>query len=682
MRVICRAVCIASIVLLSLPLFAHLTLQPGWSKAWVKGADASAAATAAGSTIIWYYPQQAEWLVYTPSLARLSQEAAARGAIVRDAQDESRGSQSVSINLRDFINQDAPAEPGDITYAPGTRGLYVLQFAGRMSDEWHARMESLGIVNLSGRTDPMPTVFATPEMIANLDANVWLQAYVILQPRWKFEDGFDPLLYSYGRIDIPEGIPGREAALARYSRLAVAGDANGGCIRNADLLVIARDPIVQSIQRESSLVEIYGTLPAQAPSGAILTITKEGSIGEVLFGALSARIVSQDDSTVRVEVPEGLQSGPVEIQAYGRGGWTQVLPADGARGFRVAKAAGETTFARGDLVIVPHQGNEVLASGVYWFSPEGDRRKRADLEGETLFFGTSGFLHVPARSGNPVRFDAAMDDAGLGADHLKGSDAVVLDADGTTYAVKDGIVFRFTPYGASRGPLPLRAVAIDLDADHCTLAYSNAAETGLYDVCRNEPLGKVIDSGSFRIRFLPDGTLLIARRGELLRVTRRGVLLASNAASIEAMALDPDATLVWLTDGRELRKYDLATNTIGDVLWRPLPHGYLIAGMATYGEWFAARGHAAYADPIVIDRIDGVGAAGTTVTVTGGGWLGNAKVTIGGLAVSGAQITAGAITFTMPAGTLQSHDLVVTNPNGQRGTAAFASSSRRRTSRG
>ncbi|HEX6159817.1 MAG TPA: IPT/TIG domain-containing protein, partial [Thermoanaerobaculia bacterium] len=568
---------------------------------------------------------------------------------------------------------DVPAEDDFREYSAKV-GLYILQFAGNWDPAMAAELTALGVTVVAPvTTNNAAIVHATLTNVRKTDALPWLAWRDLLHPRFKgTRRHVDPERYYSATFTVPASAPDANRIAQQLALPAHAGTSSVFNVLGADVTTLFQHPLVSSVMLADSEVEIYGVLPPQGPPGSeiILNTSYTANITEVRFGGVPATFTRVDHDRIRATVPQ-LPNGPVEILVFGANGWRQVLPSRESFGFRVAETLGHSTFARGDLVTVTREAGSLLL--VNWYTPQGELRRARGNEGGNgqLFFGMQGFLESTSAD-VPWRYDAFLNRIGDGPSMLTAASAVTLAKNGTAFLVVGSELRRHAANGnlEAKGSLPL-VRSIDLGADQCTLVVAGADALNLFDGCRMQPLATLRSGGWSSARFLPDGTILAGSdEGLLLRLTTGGgVLHTESAGSGIRIALSPDASFAYVAhaahDVGRISRFDLALNELTATPLAPGP----VSSFAVYGEWTAARGDAAYDDPIVVESVQGFDQpSGTPVTITGRGWLSDAIVTIGGLPVHGASVTSTRISFLMPQGTKSSREIVIRNPNGQRGT--------------
>ncbi|HEY0142688.1 MAG TPA: IPT/TIG domain-containing protein [Thermoanaerobaculia bacterium] len=654
-------------------MFAKFGVRPGWTRAYVNSSSrpqVESIVAASGSELLWIYPTRA--LVYTPRFQTLQTKAIEAGTTATQAKDIVDTFEVNGI-LVDPAN-DVPAEDDFREYS-SKLGLYVLQFAGKYDPAMAAQLAALGVtvVTDAETSDNAVVVQASLGDVRKTDALPWLAYRDLLHPRWKGPRRtiIDERYYS-AAFDVARTAPDANRIAQQLALPSHAGGSDGFNYLGADVKALFEHPLVLSVLVEDSEVEIYGVLPAQGPPGSqiILNVSDSLDVDEVRFNGVPAQFTRIDVDRVRATVP-ALPNGPAEIVVYRNDGWRQVLPSRAGYGFHVAERLGETTFARGDLIAVTQLDQDVSGPPLLvleWFTPEGELRRTRGTEtipGQ-LFFSTQGFLNG-TRGDEPFVYDAFLERAGEGAAFLKGASSVTIARDGTFFVLAGSALRRHAANGdlQNSGSLPLTRT-IDLAADQCTLVAAGADGLQLYDGCRMQTLG-VIRVGSFTMaRFLPDGTILAGSEdGSLVRLTTGGgVLFTEQVGSGFRFAIAADGNFVWIAHDRQIDRFDLALN---ERTTTRIDVG-VVNTLTVYGEWTAARGDATYDNPIVVTEVQGFdNAPGTLVTITGRGWLPGAQVTIGGVAVPNANVESGRITFAMPNGAKSSREIVIRNPNGQRG---------------
>jgi hypothetical protein len=660
------------------PAFAKFSVRPGWVKSYVNSSNPAALAqlvAAADSELLYIYTTETRAVVYTPSLSTLSAKAALMGMRAIAANDISDLATvgGITFNPREVVPQ-----PDDFrSYRTNDPGLYVLQFAVNPDPAFITQLASLGITVVAQGAPNTAVVMATPVQIVNADPLPWVAYRDFLQPWMKGDRLVDPERYYSALVTVAPGAPNADRIARDASLPAFATSPSGNCYLGADLAPIFTHPLILRVDVGPSLVDISGVLPGQAPVGSQIYVNSLRSfeIDELRFNGIRAAFSRPDHLRLLVTVPGGLAAGPVDILALRGDGWRQVLPARADYGFHVAEAYGRTLFSTGDVLTVSDTPIQILPPGplyaLQWWTPLGELRRERDETplGPLLFFGAQGFLNATS-FGTPLRYDARLDGAGEGPSILKDVTAMTMARDGTSFLVVGNELRRHAPGGTLQDKTTLLGVrSVDLDTDQCTLLVGALDGLSLFDGCRMAPLVTLRTGEWIAARFLPDGTLLASNTGDssVYRLSRAGAVLAKTAMPANTtIALSPDGFLAWLASADHVYRYDVVTNQRSegfDAGERDLRN------IAVYGGWSAGRGAATYDDPIVIESVRAFDVRpGDEVTITGRGFIAGAQVTIGGLAVTSPNIGETRITFTMPAGIKTSRELVIVNPNGERGS--------------
>jgi outer membrane protein assembly factor BamB len=106
--------------------------------------------------------------------------------------------------------------------------------------------------------------------------------------------------------------------------------------------------------------------------------------------------------------------------------------------------------------------------------------------------------------------------------------------------------------------------ALDLAADQCTVVYARPFEIGRFNVCTGSPLPALASLTATDLRFLPDGSVLVAtgQGGTLLHLSPGGATLRDYGIPAQVIALDPSGTSVWIHNVNGLQKVDLVSGAI------------------------------------------------------------------------------------------------------------------------
>jgi hypothetical protein len=670
------------------PAFAKFSVRPGWVKSYVNSSNPTALAqlvAAADSELLYIYTTETRAVVYTPSLSTLSAKAAQMGMRAIAAKDIS---DLATVGPLVFDPRDVVPQPEDFrSYRSNDQGLYVLHFAVNPDQGYVPQLDALGIKVVAQGSVNTAVVMATPLQIVNADPLPWVAYRDFLQPWMKQDAAIDPERYYSALVTVAPGAPNADRIAFEASQPAFASSPDGSCYLGADLAPILANPLVLSVRVRPSLVDISGVLPGQAPVGSQIYVNSLRSfdIDELRFNGIRATFSRPDHLRLLVTVPSGLTAGPVDILALRADGWRQILPAGVDYGFHVAEAYGRTLFSTGDVLTVSETPILILPPGplyaLQWWTPQGELRRERDETplGPLLFFGAQGFLNATS-FGAPLRYDARLDAAGEGPSILKDVTAMTMARDGTSFLVAGSELRRHAPGGALQDKTTLPEVnSVDVDVDQCTLLVGALDGLSLFDGCRMAPLVTLRTGEWIAARFLPDGTLLASNTADsfVYRLSRAGAVLARTAmpGNNTTIALSPDGFLAWLASAGHVYRYDVLTNQRSegfDAGERDLRN------IAVYGGWSAGRGAATYDDPIVIESVRAFDVRpGDEVTITGRGFIAGAQVTIGGLAVASPNVGETRITFTMPAGIKTSRELVIVNPNGERGSYVARQGKRR-----
>jgi hypothetical protein len=123
--------------------------------------------------------------------------------------------------------------------------------------------------------------------------------------------------------------------------------------------------------------------------------------------------------------------------------------------------------------------------------------------------------------------------------------------------------------------------SMDLAIDQCTLLYAVAGpHVKRYDVCRSTPLPDLYDFGPGvfvrMMRSLPDGTLLVAASGRIVRLSPAGEVIKTYGENVGnpwvSLSMVPGEASFWaggsFAGGSQITKFEL---TSGAVLVGPLP---------------------------------------------------------------------------------------------------------------
>lgn len=664
----------AVVVFFAVPAFAKFGVRPGWTKAYVNSASrpqVESLVAATNSELLWIYPTKA--LVYTPRLQTLQTKAIEMGMSASQAKDipDTFEVNGVTVDPRN----DVPAEDDFREYS-SKLGLYILQFAGNWDPAMATELSALGVtVVATTASNNAAIVQASLGDVRKTDQLPWLAHRDLLHPRFKgTRRHVDPDLYYGAKFTVALTAPDANRIAQQLALPSHAGTSNNFNFQGADVRVLFEHPLVSSVTLTDSLVGIRGTLPGHGPSGSqiVLNVVDALQIDEVRFNGVRAEFTRIDFDRIRATVP-GLPHGPADIMVLRADGWRQVLPSRENYGFRVTERLGESTFARGDLLIslaADESINGPLFYRLEWFTPYSELRRTRGVAmiDRQLFFSADGFLFGTTFD-TPRRYDAHLDDAGRGADVLKNVNVVTTDRDGRAFILANGELRRHAPNGDLQEKIPYAvARTIDLSADQCTLVVAGAHGLELFDGCRMQSMGLAMVGSWTVARFLPDGTILAGRDdGTLFRVTTGGGILATTFAGNNLrFAIAPDGNFVWVAHDGQIDRFDLTTQLLTET---PLAwESTVIQTFTVYGEWTAGRGDAAYDDDIIVDEVQGFDLpAGSPVTISGRGWLPGAQVTIGGVAVTNANVGTTRITFVMPAGAKSSREVIIRNPNGQRG---------------
>ena len=667
------------------PALAKFQVRPGWVKAYVNTASAPELANlvaGANGELLWVYTTEAKAVVYAPNMTTLTSVATTMGLRVTAAKDIS---DLATVNGLVFNPREIQPEPDDIReYRSSDPGLYLLHFAVNPDPGFVSQLAGMNITVVAQAGGNTAVVMAKPVNIGAVDALPWLAYRGFLQPWMKGDHLADPRRYHSVLLSVAPGAPGRERIAHDLSLPAFATDPTGLCFLGADLAPMFAHPLVLSVRVMPSLVDVAGVLPGQAPAGSEITVNTANSlqIDQLRIGGVAATFTRLDHFRLRATVPHGLPAGPADVLALRFDGWRQVLPARVDFGFHVAPAYGRTIFTRGDVITLTELPVQILPPApllsMQWWTPQGElRRERDDAVGTLLFFGAQGFLNATS-FGTPRRYDAQLEAAGAGPELLKDALAVTLRRDGTSFVVVGNELRRFSPGGELQEKVTLAGTrSVDVDVDQCTLVLSTIEGLKLYDGCRMALLGTIRGGDWTAARFTRDGTILASSRGDeaVYRLSRSGAVVAKTLLSDASLAFSPDGSFAWLGAADRLYRFDLTTNQRSDAFQTV---DRTIRGLTVYGEWTAGRGEASYDDEIVIDSVSGFdGIPGTPVTITGRAFLAGAAVTIGGLPVPSPIVGETKITFSMPAGTKTTREVVVTNPNGERGSYVARQGKRR-----
>ena len=190
-------------------------------------------------------------------------------------------------------------------------------------------------------------------------------------------------------------------------------------------------------------------------------------------------------------------------------------------------------------------------------------------------------------SGFPTPFGDPIHDWAKSMEILPSGDMIVL---------LSGVLGRLDADGRwiESTPLPIATLfnGFDVDRDQCTIAYAALDKIGLVNICSGaEPVTLSTAGNFFDVRFLPNGNLLLASRGVVYEIDRRGMLLRSFTTSESdygLLAIDPDGMSFRTTAGNRLFRFDLIT---GNQIAQPVQlrnAAYGAVSMAIRGEWRAA----------------------------------------------------------------------------------------------
>lgn len=146
---------------------------------------------------------------------------------------------------------------------------------------------------------------------------------------------------------------------------------------------------------------------------------------------------------------------------------------------------------------------------------------------------------------------------------------ILVDATGNVYVSERqclGRILQFDPSGIMLQTFYVNADYVgawwmDLAPDGCTLHYtSDGQDIQRYNICTSTqlpnlngvPLSDHAYAGALGLRFLPDGSLLVADHYDVRRLDSRGNIIGVYYAfpddGLAAVALDPDGQTFWATD--------------------------------------------------------------------------------------------------------------------------------------
>jgi hypothetical protein len=662
---------------LALPAAAMFQLRDGWAKWYVNASDAQSQAVAADVGGEWLAGYPLRSLVYTPSASAL----AARLAELHLTGGPVDFPDTVgSIDPRIGIPATVPAEMRTLSYAPGTRGLWLMQTVGPMTDGWRAAVATAGFQPLSAGYVPYngAVYVGTPEDAARVRELPFVQYLDVWYPfqRIGVMPAYEPEQRVLLQVEVPEAYAAEARAQIAALALMVLPQTNPSYIfavvKQADLLAVLRTPLVFLADAQLAQPRLDAVVPRSARGGDTIIISGtfgNGVTSVTIAGAASPHVVPIDHDRVSAEVPPGLPDGPADIVVTDGDGSSQMLP-----GFSIGPAS-RRTFSKGDLLsvdFVPFCCFEGGTTAMSWTSADGLRMRLGQADNIIVFDPAGRLLGV--RADGSRYYDAGLHSAGAAPSYFDAATAVVFDRDGNSVAAlrttspARTYLERRKPDGTLLTTVSLTASAfsIDLAADQCTL-YLPGFGVRRYDVCAGTPLTPLVPAGSFlALTVLPSGDVLTLRTdGVLERYRSDGTRVSSvDAASATAMAISADGTFVWVGNWGSVRRYDLATNTLvaGSTPWI----GYS-TNLVVYGGWTAARGFVTYADDPVIASVDF--GAGGAVMVHGGGFVAGTTVTVNGVTLIIDELTSTLIRGHLPAGT-QGGVVTVSTPNGQTTTAA------------
>jgi sugar lactone lactonase YvrE len=263
-------------------------------------------------------------------------------------------------------------------------------------------------------------------------------------------------------------------------------------------------------------------------------------------------------------------------------------------------------IAVGDVMV--SQPNKVLQ-----YSPAGQLKRTIDInhagsEVTGSAFDRNGNFFVTAfQARDVVRFDADLARAGsFGSPYEHNPESILFDSKGSAYVgsshpsfgVLPGLIKKLSPDGTELETFHVKAQNrgadwIDLASDERTMFYTSEGSTIFrYDIENKAQLPDFSHGGDelFAFRILPDGGVLAANSGHVLRLDSLGQTVRTyldGSKRLFALNLDPDGASFWTAEANsgDVFRVEIASGK----LITKFNTGAPVGGLSVYGERTAAK---------------------------------------------------------------------------------------------